>query len=110
MNEQNHASGFRMMCALGAGALVGAGVAILFAPQSGRRTREMVASKTHDLKDATGEVIERGQHLVSEVWHKAQDAIEKGKEGARAAADDAKHQASDVAERGKQGAREAVRV
>lgn len=85
MSESNGSTVPRMMTAFATGAAVGAGVALLFAPQSGKKTREMVASTTHDLKDAAGDVIERGKHLVSDVKHKASEAFEKGKEVAHKA-------------------------
>jgi len=75
----------RMTAAFAAGALVGAGVAILFAPQSGRQMRQMVADKTHDLREAAGDAIERGQHFVNDIKHKAGEAFEKGREVAHEA-------------------------
>ncbi len=81
----NENGGTRVTLAFATGALVGAGVAILFAPQSGKETRDMVASKANDLKDVAGDVIERGKHMVSDVKHKANDAFDKGKQVAHEA-------------------------
>jgi len=81
MNEHNNDSmTAQTTAAFAAGALAGAVVAMLFAPQSGQQTRNMVANKAHDLKDAAGDVIERGQQYASDVAHKASEAYEKGKE------------------------------
>lgn len=76
----------RMMLAFGAGALAGVAMALLFAPQSGKQTRDQVASKAHDLKDTADDVIERGKHIVQEVKHEAHEVFEKGKKIAREAA------------------------
>jgi gas vesicle protein len=59
------------------GALTGAAVAILFAPRSGRETREM-------LGDRLRESAERGRHLGEEAIargrHLGEQAMEKGRE------------------------------
>jgi len=41
------------------GAVVGAGVALLFAPRSGKETRELLGAKVGALKGKLGEAIER---------------------------------------------------
>ncbi len=50
------------------GVAVGAGVALLVAPQSGRRTRRQIARKAEDaqayLEDLGEELMERGRELV----------------------------------------------
>lgn len=84
-DSSNDSSVSGVTVAFATGALVGAGVAILFAPQSGRETRDMVASKANDFKDVAGDVVERGRHLVNDVAHKANDVYEKGKEVANEA-------------------------
>ncbi|MCC6580976.1 MAG: YtxH domain-containing protein [Phycisphaeraceae bacterium] len=85
MSECNNVSAaLRLITALGAGAIVGAGVAILFAPHSGKETRDMLASKANEIEDTAGDVIERGKNIVNEVKHKASEAFEKGKEIAQA--------------------------
>lgn len=86
MSENNNeSSSTRVMAAFGAGALIGVGVALLFAPQSGKEAREMVSNKTHDLKDTAEDVISRGKHLASEVKHEAREVFEKGKKAAHEA-------------------------
>lgn len=72
-----------MFGAFAAGAVLGAGLAILFAPRSGRETREMVGKRMHDLKDAAGNAIAQGKHLLDEGRQKAHEVFEKGKETAR---------------------------
>lgn len=88
MSESNngsskHSSTPQVMAAFGAGALIGVGLALLFAPQSGKETRDKVASKTQDFKDTADDVMQRGKHLANEVKHEAHEVFEKGKKAAR---------------------------
>jgi len=68
------------------GAVIGAAVAILFAPKSGKETRQYISDKTQqagdainetrkDIVDASREVIERGRKLVED----AADLFERGR-------------------------------
>jgi gas vesicle protein len=65
------------------GAILGAGLALLFAPQSGRRTRKDIsrfAKKTRDkAEDLATDLMESLSDLVDEVSNKTSDAISKGK-------------------------------
>jgi gas vesicle protein len=51
------------------GALSGAALAILFAPRSGRETREMLGEKLR-------ETSERGRHVGEQALHKGREAAE----------------------------------
>lgn len=51
------------------GGLAGAGAALLFAPQSGRETREQIQQKTIELRDRTTETV---GHAVEDVKAKTQ--------------------------------------
>ena len=53
MSEKNAIGGKGILVAAVVGAAVGAGVALLFAPGSGKETREWLAHRTRKLKDAT---------------------------------------------------------
>jgi len=68
------------------GALIGATVAILYAPKSGRETRRVIADKTQqgrdavesagdNVLDASREMFERGRKLVDD----AADLFERGR-------------------------------
>jgi len=69
-----------------AGAVVGMSVAILLAPQSGKKTRRLIADKTRegteaiaetgkDAYDASKEMIEKGKQLVED----AAELFERGR-------------------------------
>lgn len=55
------------------GGVVGAGVALLLAPQSGRETRQKIRKFTEDVKDKTAD-------YVDDVKEKVTSGIDKGKE------------------------------
>lgn len=65
------------------GALLGAGIALLFAPQSGKRTRKDIARFARDTKDKAEDLatdlLESLSELVDEVGEKTSEAISKGK-------------------------------
>lgn len=69
-----------------AGAIIGAAVAVLCAPKSGRDTRQLIAEKaqvgkdavadgTRDMLDAGRDMFERGRRLVED----AADLFERGR-------------------------------
>ncbi len=65
-----------ILLAFAAGAVIGAGIALLYAPQSGKETREMLARKAGDFKDATVDAYEK-------TMEKGAEYIDKGKEYVR---------------------------
>lgn len=56
-----------------AGGLIGAGIGLLFAPQSGEETREM-------LKDKFLELREKAEKIPEAIKKETQQLIQKGKE------------------------------
>ena len=63
-----------------AGAVVGIAAAILMAPQSGKKTRQLISDKTQQGKDA---VTDTGK----EVYDRGKDMIDKGRQLVEDAAD-----------------------
>jgi gas vesicle protein len=49
--EYNQKSAFRNVGFFVAGGLIGAGLALLFAPKSGKETRQVIGNKYDDLKE-----------------------------------------------------------
>ena len=74
------------------GGLIGAGVALLLAPQSGKETRDLLAQKAQEGKDY---LVQKGQELKEQ-------AIQKGQE--------LKEQASDYVDRGLKAVDEGIRA
>jgi hypothetical protein len=71
MNEVNPGSGQGVVMAALVGAAVGAGVALLFAPCSGKETRGWLGHKGHEIKDRTTSAFEH----VREATRRATKAV-----------------------------------
>ena len=78
------------------GALVGAGVALLFAPQAGREIRGLLRDYVARAKEGFGEAVERGAEAWDEARERGQEFVAQGKEAVR----EAGRQAQGVAEEG----------
>lgn len=67
------------------GALVGAGVALLYAPHSGRRTRGKIRRKAEDLAEQAEEKVEDAREdarrTAEDVRRRAQESGERIREG-----------------------------
>jgi len=61
------------------GAIVGAAMALLYAPQSGEKTRKLVAKKAKELKEKGLEAKEKTQKTFGEVKEKAVKAAKRFK-------------------------------
>ena len=75
--NKDHAIGFGV--GLLAGAVIGGVVALLYAPKSGKETRQMIKDKTTEVvdtvKDKTGEVIDTVKDVASEASRRGQAAV-----------------------------------
>lgn len=72
-NEDRGYSAAAVALAFIMGGVIGAGAAMLFAPESGRRTRERLRDLAADMRDRTLDISE-------DLRDKAEDAIERGRE------------------------------
>jgi gas vesicle protein len=61
------------------GSLVGAGIALLMAPKSGRETRADIKDLAEKAKDKIASTVERGKELYKDSTTALTDAIEAGK-------------------------------
>jgi len=84
--ERTERDGINTLAWFLTGAVIGATVAILFAPKSGKDTRRYLSEKTHagreavmetsqDIVDASRDMFERGRKLVED----AADLFERGR-------------------------------
>jgi gas vesicle protein len=62
------------------GAVAGAAVALLYAPATGRETREMLGEKTREGRDKAAALAEKGIQALNESRSTLSSAIERGRE------------------------------
>lgn len=62
------------------GAVSGAAVALLYAPTSGRETREYLGEKAREGRDKAADATERGRQALSQGRETLAHAIERGRE------------------------------
>jgi gas vesicle protein len=86
--EQSHQRSSLTIFAVGA--LIGAGIALLYAPQSGKDTRKLLAKKAKALKDKTQDAVENVQEFIHDRKADLAAVIDSGKD----AIADAKHKRS----------------
>ena len=80
MNSENSTSVSTVLLALLGGTILGAGVALLFAPQSGRRTRQKLSDLGEDAEEYARELLERAAEEAEKVGRRGEELIEKGRE------------------------------
>ena len=102
MYNRDYESDYGGFSAFLAGALIGAGVALLFAPQTGSELRGMLRSYANRAKD---ELSERGREAWDTAVDRGKDYMETGKEAVR----DAGRTAREYMETGKEAVRETGR-
>jgi gas vesicle protein len=64
MDQMNQDNATGIVLAAVVGAAVGAGVALLFAPCSGRELREWLYTRSRQLKDTASDMIEQGAATI----------------------------------------------
>jgi gas vesicle protein len=89
-----------------AGAGIGAMLALLFAPKSGRETREMIARTATDSRDFITNKVSEGRNLVEEKSRKLSDDFNSFLEKSKEAVNRQKEQLSAAFEAGKQAYRD----
>lgn len=67
------------------GAAIGAGLALLFAPQSGKETREKIKDVAEEVKDKISDLVGDTKEFIAEQKKAIKDAVEAGKEAMRKA-------------------------
>jgi gas vesicle protein len=67
------------------GAVSGAAVALLYAPTSGRETREFLGEKAREGRDRAAAAAERGREMINQGRDTLTTAIDRGREAYQAA-------------------------
>jgi gas vesicle protein len=65
------------------GAVVGAGVALLFAPQAGAQLRGLLCDYAARAKDELDEAVDHGTEVVDSAVERGQEFVKKGKDSLR---------------------------
>jgi gas vesicle protein len=76
-NESTRVGGY--LAAFAIGALIGTGVALLYAPRSGKETRELLAKKGRELKGKAAEALDDAKDFVESKKAEIAAAVEAGK-------------------------------
>ena len=79
MSNENSSMG-TILTAFAVGVVAGAGLALLYAPQSGRETRELIAKRTSEMKDKVGETYDGAKEMLVEKKAMIAAAFEAGKQ------------------------------
>ncbi|GKS57992.1 hypothetical protein YTPLAS18_15190 [Nitrospira sp.] len=93
MDEHNHWSSFV------AGLLIGAGVAFLFAPQTGAQFRRSLRQYAADAKDELDDLAEKGMAAWDTAVEQGQAYAERGAEAVRETAKTTRRYAEEAAQR-----------
>jgi gas vesicle protein len=80
MGRDNGAGAGSVMLAFLVGAVSGAAVALLYAPVTGRETREFLGEKAREGKDLATEAAAKGREAVNQGRETIVTAIERGRE------------------------------
>ena len=80
MARDDGAGAGSIMLAFLLGAVSGAAVALLYAPVSGRETREYLGEKAREGRERASEVASRGREVLNQGRETIASAIERGRE------------------------------
>jgi gas vesicle protein len=75
----NSSTGLTLM-GFALGAVVGAGLALLLAPASGRRTRQRLASSARRWSESAGQTLDQARDTVAELGTDAKSAVRAGQD------------------------------
>ena len=89
------------------GAVIGAGIALLLAPQSGVDTRRDIKRKARQMSDAARDAAGDLQDTVADRYSRARASVGTTIDSARQAIDMKKHQASEAIRAGREAAAQA---
>ncbi len=68
------------LTAVAIGALVGAGIALLYAPCSGKETRKLLKRRAGQLKNRAADIVEDAKETIQHAKEEIAGALETGKE------------------------------
>lgn len=78
--EQKRSNLYYALIGFGAGAIVGATMALLYAPQTGKETREQIKDKWGDVSDRAGDLYGGAKDAVGTAYERTASAIGRARE------------------------------
>jgi gas vesicle protein len=105
MNETSGSGGDKFLYFL-AGAGIGAALALLFAPKSGRETRDLISRTATDSRDYVANKVNEGKQFVEEKGRKVSDDFTSFLDKSKEAVNRQKEQLTAAFEAGKAAYRE----
>jgi gas vesicle protein len=81
------------------GGVIGAVLGLLFAPRSGRETREMISERAQDYWGEGVELYETGRTKVTDMYHSGAETVSEKSEELRAKIDDARDRLKEQVEK-----------
>ncbi len=79
MNDESCGNASSILFSFLLGGIVGAGLALLLAPQSGAETRRKITDASGDLREKADEFIDQAKTSVDSAIHKGRDIVEEKK-------------------------------
>jgi gas vesicle protein len=89
MAQENDSMAKGLIVGFVAGSIIGAAMALLYAPKAGKELRA-------DLREKAGDIVEDAQEYISRAKSKAVDIINEGKAKASTLVDDARRRADSL--------------
>jgi gas vesicle protein len=80
MARDDSAGAGSILLAFMLGAVSGAAVALLYAPTSGRETRELLGEKAREGRETAAEAAKKGRQVIAQGRETLTTAIERGRE------------------------------
>lgn len=96
MSDNNNGNVGGVLVAFMAGVVIGAGVALLYAPQTGKETRRMLAKKADELKNEAEEIMEDTLDKSKKILREKKEQFDAAIEAGREAMTDAKKKIKDA--------------
>jgi gas vesicle protein len=87
MSEDKSSGATGVVVAFALGAVVGAAVALLFAPAKGEETREFLGEKAREGRDKVAEAAQKTREYLSRQRETIATAVERGREAYQTARD-----------------------
>ncbi|MEN6519909.1 MAG: YtxH domain-containing protein [Armatimonadota bacterium] len=80
-NNEEKGVALNFLAGVGIGAIIGAGIALLFAPKSGTETRDDIKNAMHELSKSTEDLRNKSAEIVESAKARVQETINRRRIG-----------------------------